>query len=213
MLGAPRGRLRVTAPHSIGSTILPPVIAGFLQDHPAVEVDLHLDDRRIDLLPENVDAAIRVGELEDTSLMTRALAPLELVVCAAPSYLARRGEPNTLAELASHDCLDFEGSSNPGIWCFDTNEGPAEISVAGPFRANGGYALRTAALGSLGIIMLPKVILESDIRFGRLLPLLEDYHPQSRPVQLLTLPDRYPTPKLRCFTERLVRELGSGTKT
>ena len=102
LLGAPRGRLRVTAPHVIGSTLLPPVIASFLGAHPAVDIDLHLDDRRVDLLAESFDAAVRAGEMEDAALVTRALAPLELVACASPDYLARHGEPVTLADLASH---------------------------------------------------------------------------------------------------------------
>ena len=204
----PRGSLRVTAPHSIGSIVLPPVIARFLRDHPAVCIDLHLDDRRLDLLTEGFDAALRGGELEDVGLVTRALAPLELVVCAAPDYLARRGEPATPVELTSHDCLDFTGSSTPGVWRFETDEGVMDVAVSGPLRANSGATLRQAALAGTGVILQPRVLVGEQIEDGRLKPLLKGYAPQSRPIQLLTHPDRQPTPKLRSFVDAIVRELG-----
>ena len=208
MLGAPRGRLRMTAPHSIGSTVLPSIIADFLKEHPAVKIDLQLDDGRLDLLAGGFDVAIRVGALEDAALITRSLAPLELVVCASPDYLDRRGKPLTLADLASHDCLDFAGSSTPGVWHFEGAGGTESASINGPFGANSGFALRAAAIAGGGIVMLPKVLLGEEIGSGRLMVLLENFCPQSRPVQLLTLPDRHQAPKLRYFVDALVRELG-----
>ena len=210
VLGSPRGRLRVTAPHNLGSDVLPVIIARFLHDFPSVQVDLRLDNRRLDLLPEGVDAAIRGGELGDTALVTRALAPLELVVCAAPDYLHRRGEPATLADLASHDCLDFAEAATLGVWRFDTAAGPVSIAVSGPLRANSGIALRAAARAGLGVILQPRILVREEIEAGRLIPLLTAYRPQSRPLQLLTLPDRQPAPKLRAFIDALVRELGPG---
>ena len=208
MLGVPRGRLRMTAPHSIGSTVLPSIVADFLAEHPAVEIDLHLDDGRLDLLASPFDVAIRVGELEDAALITRSLAPLELVACAAPDYLDRRGKPSALAELTTQDCLDFAGSSTPGTWHFEVSGRTEEAKISGPFRANSGFALRAAALAGFGIVMLPKMLLREEIESGRLIEVLENFRPQSRPVQLLTLPDRHPAPKLRCFIDALVRELG-----
>ena len=213
VLGSPRGRLRVTAPHNLGSDVLPFVIARFLRDFPAVQVDLHLDNRRLDLLPEGVDAAIRGGELEDTALVTRALAPLELVVCAAPDYIRRRGVPATLADLSDHDCLDFAESATPGVWRFDTGEGLESVAVTGPLRANSGIALRAAAGAGLGVILQPEILVRKEIEAGRLAPVLTAYRPQSRPLQLLTLPNRQPAPKLRAFIDALVRDLGPGAGT
>ena len=208
MLGTPRGRLCVTAPHSIGSTMLPPVIAAFVRDQPEVKVELRLDDGRLDLLASGCDVAIRVGDLEDATLITRTLAPLELVVCAAPAYLARKGEPVTPADLSTHDCLDFAGSSTPGIWHFETEA----AVVSGSLQSNGGFALRAAAVAGAGIIMQPRMLVRDDIEAGRLVVVLAEHRPQGRPVQLLTLPDRNPTPKLRCFVDALVRELGAGAR-
>ena len=115
LTGTPRGSLRVTAPHSIGTTVLPPIIARFLEDHPAISIELHLDDGRRNLLSERFDVALRGGEMEDTGLITRALGSVELVVCAAPAYLVRRGEPSTPMDLSEHDCLDFAHASTPGV--------------------------------------------------------------------------------------------------
>ena len=208
LLEAPRGRLRVTAPHSIGTAVLPPVIVAFLAEHPMVEFDLHLEDRRVDLLTEGFDAAIRSGELEDATLITRALAPLQLVVCAAPNYLRQAGEPLTLTDLASHQCLDFAASATPGVWRFDTASGVVDARRTGRLRAKSGFALRAAALEGLGIIMQPKMLLLDEISSGRLVPLLREYHPQSRSLQLLT-PNRQVTPKLRGFIDAVLRHLGT----
>lgn len=211
MLGGPRGHLRMTAPHSIGATVLPPVVAEFAREHPAVTIELHLDDGRVDLVANGFDIAIRAGDLEDATLITRSLAPLELVVCAAPSYLARRREPIDPGDLTSHDCLDFGGSSTPGVWHFRSDDHSKAVLVSGPFRANNGIALRAAAIEGLGVVMQPEILLRDDIASGRLVVLLKDHRPMSRPIQLLTLPGRHPTPKLRSFIDALVRRLGQRT--
>ena len=209
LTGEPRGSLRVTAPHSIGSTILPPIIARFLEDHPAVSIELNLDDGRLDLLMESFDVALRGGAMEDTGLITRALAPVELVVCAAPSYLVRRGEPATPLELSEHNCLDFANASTPGVWRFKSGEGWLDVPISGRLRANSGTALRQAALAGSGIILQPRILVRDEIDAGLLLRLLPGDTPLSRPLQLLTHPDRQPAPKLRAFVDTLVRHLGS----
>ena len=215
LLGAARGCLRVAAPHSIGSAILPPVIAAFLSENPLVDVDLQLDDRRVELLADGFDVAIRSGNLEDAGLITRTLAPLELVVCAAPAYIERAGEPASPGDLASHHCLDFAASATPGFWRFQGPDGMLDITIAGRLRANSGIALKNAALDGLGIILQPEMLVRDEIARGRLVPLLSGHHPESRPIRLLTLPDRRPPPKLRRFIDMVVRHLGSrsGPKT
>ncbi len=209
LLGAARGSLRVTAPHSIGSTILPPVIAAFLSENPLVDVHLHLDDRRVDLMSDGFDVAIRSGHVDDAGLITRALAPLELVVCAAPSYIERASEPVSPSDLASHNCLDFAASATPGFWRFEGADGLLDVRIAGRFRTNGGVALKNAALDGLGIILQPEMMVRDEIARGRLVLLLSGHHPESRPIRLLTLPDRKPPPKLRRFIDMVVRHLGS----
>ncbi|MGI4881077.1 MAG: LysR family transcriptional regulator, partial [Janthinobacterium lividum] len=200
----PRGSLRVTAPHAIGLAFLPSVIARFLQDHPGVSVDLRLDDQRLDLLVERFDVAIRSGFLEDAGLITRSLGMVDMVVCASPDYLARRGEPTTLGELRGHDCLDFGESSTPGIWRFDTASGVVDVPVSGRFRANSGGTLCQVALAGCGIILQPYMTVRKEVETGSLKALLTNHRPERRPLQLLTHPDRQPTPKLRSFVDAVV---------
>jgi DNA-binding transcriptional LysR family regulator len=201
---APRGLLRVTAPVTLGTTILPGLLAEYLHYHREVRIDLALHDRRVDLLDEGFDVAIRSGDLPDSGLIVRSLAPLSLVVCATPGYLSAHGIPRTPADLAEHDCLDFAHSSTPGEWHFAGPAGNCSKKVKGPFRANNGQSLRMAALADLGIIMQPEMLVTEDLSAGSLVRLLPGYTPLARTLQILTLPDRYPTPKLRSFVAFIV---------
>ncbi|MBD0272956.1 MAG: LysR family transcriptional regulator [Acetobacteraceae bacterium] len=205
---APRGLLRVTAPVVVGTTVLPRLLAEYLRLHPQVRVDLVLQDRRVDLLEEGLDAAIRAGSLPDSGLIARALAPLQLVVCAAPAYLAARGAPGTPADLAAHECLPFAHAAEPGAWRFTGPEGPVAVAVGGKLLANNSHAIRVAALEGIGVAMLPDVLVADDLAGGRLVRLLPDHAAPSLPLHLLTLPDRHPTPQLRSFVEGAAQRLG-----
>ena len=205
LVGTASGLLRVTAPHTVGSLILPRVIAQFVEEHPAVSVHLHLDDHRLDLIAGGFDIALRGGKLDDMGLITRALAPVALIVCAAPAYLARRGVPTTPEELSAHDCLDFADSATPGVWRFETAGGLRDVPISGPLRANSGSALREAAIAGMGLILQPELLVRDALGNGQLQRVLADDTPQSRPFQLLTHPDRHPTPKLRAFIDATVR--------
>lgn len=209
----PRGRLRVTAPYSIGATLLPAVIAEYLQACPAVEVDLVLSDRRVDLLEEGFDAALRVGELPDSSLIARSLAPLGLVLCASPAYLAAHGTPAEPFELQRHACLRFLVAGGKDTWHFEGPAGPIEVRVRGPLCANSGHALRAAALAGLGIIMQPHGLLADDLHCARLIRLLEAYTPPHRPMHLLVLPDRHDNPKVRRFADLVLARMGRASET
>lgn len=208
LLGQARGRLRMTVPHTLGSTVLPPILAGFLTDHPEIEIDLYLDDRRADLLSGRHDLALRVGDLADASLVTRALVPMRLLCCASPSYVARAGYPTDPTDLASHTCLDFLLSPKTGAWRFDTPEGGMHVPVSGRLRSDGALALREMALCGAGIVLLPATLVKDDIDAGLLVPLLDGWTPGSRPVQLLTLPGRPPV-KLRLLIDALVSGLAA----
>ena len=173
----------------------------------ATSVDLHLDDCRLDLLTEHVDVALRGGDLEDTGLITRALAPVKLVVCAAQGYLDRRVGPAAPIQLPSHECLDFAGCSTPGEWRFETPR----------WRRRRRCLLTLARTAALHFVRRPwrapvsfysRACSSTRMKRGRLRPLLTGYRPHCRPLQLLTHPDRQPTPKLRSFIDAIVRDLG-----
>ena len=203
---APRGRLRVNAPVSFGVHALTPVITDYLAVYPEVEVDLAVNDRVIDLVEEGFEVAVRVGSLADSGLVARPLAPYQLVICASPEYLARRGAPRQPADLAQHNCLHFDRWGAPNTWTFHSGESAA---ADGTFRTNNGEALRVAALRGLGIIQQPSVLLADDLRSGRLVQVLPEYSLPTRPMHLVYLPDRRPTPKLRTFIDFVLARLGS----
>ncbi|MFZ6677888.1 LysR substrate-binding domain-containing protein [Undibacterium sp. Tian12W] len=206
---APRGILRVTAPHSIGSVVLPVIITAYLEKHPEVEIELVLNDSRVDLLDQGFDVAIRGGELPNSGLIGRSLAPLRLVPCASPAYIARCGEPKILADLAQHQCVDFTGSSTPGVWFFVQATGQIPVSVRGRLRVNSGHSQRAAVLGGLGIALLAEVLVSDDLLTGKLVRVLPHETPLSRPLHVLMLPNRRPSAKIRSFVDFLAAELKS----
>jgi DNA-binding transcriptional LysR family regulator len=207
-IDVPTGELRVTAPFSVGTTLLPGVVAEYLHTYPRVKIELVLSDHRLNLVEGGFDAAIRAGELTDSAMVCRALAPLRLVVCASPGYLASRGMPETVQDLADHACLGFTPPAGGRTWRFFNAGGLSEVAVQGPLLVNSGHALRTAALENLGIIMQPEALVAADLEAGRLLRLLPNEKAPSRPLHLLMLPSRFANPKLRLFSDLMVARLG-----
>ena len=205
---APAGKLRITAPVTFGAEALMPALSGYLERYPEVSIDLALSDRVADLMEEGFEAAIRVGELPDSALVARPLAPYRLMICASPDYLARKGTPRTPDDLSRHDCLSFTPASMTH-WRFQGPDGDTyRVPVSGRVRVNQGQALRVAALHGLGIVLQPAILLEADVRAGRLVRLLCGYELPSRPMHVVYLPDRYRSPKLRSFVEFVVERFG-----
>lgn len=207
MRATPRGRLKITAPVSFGSEWLGPAMTDYLTLHPEVSLDLNLNDRTVDLVDEGYDAAIRIGKLEDSSMVARALFPYAMAMCASPDYLARRGRPRRPSELANHECLDFTPWQHSLRWRLDGSDG-AQMIPPGRFRSNNGQALRMAALRGFGIVMQAEVLLAQDIAAGRLLPILEEYLPTPKPMHLVYPRDRQATPKLTTFIDFMLERFG-----
>ena len=200
------GVLRITAPTVLGTTVLPASIARYLRQYAAMKVDLVLGDNRLDLLTERMDVALRFGALADSTMVQRALPPVPLVLCAAPDYLARRGEPVTPADLTRHDCLDFF-TTGPSVWRFQKLDGLPSVPISGPVRANSGQALRMFALDGLGIAMPPLPLVTRDLARGTLREVLPSYTPVPLPLHLLALSGRMDTPKVRHFVEIVSEDL------
>jgi DNA-binding transcriptional LysR family regulator len=208
----PRGRLRVNAPVTFGAHCLAPLLARYLQVHPEVEVDLTLSDRFVDLVEEGFEAVIRLGPLRDSTLAARSLAPYRLMACAAPAYLAAHGTPETPADLARHECLGFTEWARDLAreWQFTRAGTIYPAPARGRFRANDSKALLAAALAGFGIVLGAEAVLREAVEAGRLVRLLPEYEPPSRPMHLLFAADRRPTPKLRGFIDLVVAEFGGG---
>ncbi|MCZ7656390.1 MAG: LysR family transcriptional regulator [Xanthobacteraceae bacterium] len=205
-----RGTLRVSVPVSFGTREIAPLLPDFAAAHPGLVVELGLNDRVVDLIDEGWDLAVRVGRLAASSLIARKLAPCGTAVCAAPAYLARRGTPRRLADLARHDCLGYTLSATLGSdrWPFGT-KGEIEVPVAGSLRANNGDALVAAAVAGQGLVYQPNFLVRDALRAGRLVALGFE-HPTFALAGVFALypPDRRPPAKVRAFIDFLARRFG-----
>lgn len=169
---AVEGLLRVNAPATFGVMHIAALAAAFQRLHPGVRIELGLDDRYVDLLEERWDMAIRVGRLNDSSLIARRLAPVRLSICASPDYLAERGKPATVGDLEHHDCLGYTlgNLTDTAVWRFGRN-GDQHVPVRGSLHANNGEALVRAAVAGQGLVYGPRFIAADAIRSGELVEL------------------------------------------
>jgi DNA-binding transcriptional LysR family regulator len=211
---APRGRLRLNAPVSLGSTMLMRVVTEYLTTHPQVDAEVSLDDRNADLVDGGYDVFVRIGKVSASDFIARELQPYEMVICAAPEYLARAGVPRTGADLARHQCLGFTRWRKGGGW--EGLRPAASGNVCAPasrLQADSGAALRTAALQGFGIIMQPKVLLAEDLAAGTLVSILPTLVPKPPPVHVLYHRNRRRVPKVARFVELLIRRFGRESRS
>lgn len=201
---APRGLLRLNVPVVFGMRQIAPLLPEFAERYPEVIIELGLNDRRVDLAEEGWDLVIRIGKLNESSLVARRLAPNRIVLCAAPSYLAKHGTPRTLAELASHNCLGYtlQQQSSVDEWLFGT-DGDIRVRISGNLRANNGDALCAATVGGQGLSYQPTFIVADDVRAGRLVIVPLDQPDRLSAVHAVYLPDRRPPAKVRAFIDFL----------
>ena len=213
-LDEPRGLLRITAPLTFGVERLAPALSEFSLQYPQVKMDVVLTNRRPDLLESGLDVAFRLGHFEQSNLIARPLIDYTLTVCASPAYVARRGMPITPEDLQQHDCLSFaypagdDWQSVEKRWRLSGPDGEILVDVSGPMLMNTSTGLHQAARTGMGIVMLPDALVEQDLRDGKLVTVIPDYQPPSRPLHLLYAPDRYRLPKLRRFVEFAMKTWG-----
>lgn len=207
----PSGRLRINAPVSFGMRGLSPRLPEYMKMYPEVSVELTLANRAVDLIEEGYDAVFRVGELSDSGLIARRLAPYRLVLCAAPTYLKTRGLLISPWDLQQHECLGFSHTELRTNWTFDGPEGRVIVPVTGRLMVDHGEPLLCAALEGLGILLQPLELVRDSLDAGTLVELLPDYKVPARPFHVLYAPDRRLTPKLRSFLDFSVLAFGAST--
>lgn len=209
-----RGTLRLNAPVSFGIRQIAPLLPGLSHRHPELTIDLGLNDRFVDLVEEGWDLVIRIGELKDSSLTARKLAPCPMAVCAAPSYIERHGRPSRIAELKDHNCLGYTLSRAAGAnrWSFGPG-GKAQVAVRGNVKANNGDVLVAAAVAGLGIVYQPRFLLADELTRGDLVELAFEQPPlQSSGIYAVYPANRRPPAKVRVTIDYLAEMLG-GTGT
>jgi len=202
--GELRGNLRVALPMSFGLRHMSEPIAEFSRLHPRVTFDFHLNDRRIDLVEEGIDVAIRIARLADSSMIARRLFEARTVVCASPDYLERRGTPQTPEDLLDHDCLAYSNLADPGRWvCTDAAGERHAVDVHVAMTASSGDFLCAAAAEGLGIAVQPTFIAGDAIGRGELLPILTAYEWPVTPAYAIYPPTRHLSYRVREFIDFL----------
>jgi len=206
----PRGVLRISLPHSFGLRYIAPLIPEFCNRHPELQLELSFSDRTVDLVEEGIDMAVRItGELK-TSLVARKLAPVRIVCCASPTYLARHGTPQRPDDLRNHNCLTYSYAPTANVWTFMREDKEISTQVKGRLRANSGDMSRIAAINGLGITTLPSFMICDEIRSGALTPLLSDYPIPKLDVYAVYLPGARRAARIKAMVEYLWDALGHG---
>ena len=172
----PRGTLRVHSRMLVGHLIVVPALPAFLARHPEIKVDLLLSNNTVDLVERNIDVDIRIGKLNDSSLVARRLAAAERVLCAAPAYLDARARVTAPADLAAHNCLTYRINVGQTVWRFiDAAGSMEEVQVGGTLQSDNGLALLSATLAGVGVALMPDWAVRDPIRDGKLVRLLPQY--------------------------------------
>ena len=205
---APRGLLRMTCSVSYGERFIAPAVNAFARQYPELRIDLDLDNRLRDLVGEGYDLAIRFGHLTDSRLMARRLASRSLILCASPDYLARRGAPRDLSEIASHDTLI--GSSSQ--WRFTESGREISLTPASRWRCNSGTAVLDAALQGLGLCQLPDFYVRDALHSGALVAVLDAHQPPDEGVWAVHPHPRHVPPKVRAMIDWLQDQLATSAR-
>lgn len=197
--GAVKGRLRMTCATSYGERFVVPLVNDLLERHPQLSVEVELTNRTLDLVQEGFDLAVRLGRLNESSLVATRIAPRVMHLCAAPAYLERHGAPARLADLAGHECLT--GTSDG--WLFDEGGREWLFRPRGRWRCNSGVSVLDAALRGFGLCQLPDYYVQAPIADGRLVPLLEAHRPPNTAVWAVYPQKRHVPPKVHAAIRHL----------
>ncbi|UWQ26926.1 LysR family transcriptional regulator (plasmid) [Leisingera aquaemixtae] len=203
----PRGTLYVAAPLGLGQHLIAPAVPKFKEAYPLISIRLRLSDRKLDLAAEGLDAAFFLGVPEDSNLRIRKIADCPRVLCAAPEYIKRRGQPNNSEELKTdaHDCLNLRYPGAPEFqWPLRSQDGVKRVTVTGPFESDHGDVLTSWALDGHGIILKPVFEISEHLASGRLVPVLAEEPPVPIQMACLYVHRRHQDPKVRLFMDFMV---------
>ncbi|WP_425599122.1 substrate binding domain-containing protein [Vibrio coralliilyticus] len=199
LTATPKGHLKITVPTMFGSLYVAPVISEFLAAYPDIDLDIKFDENLVALVKEGIDVAIRLGDLQDSSMMAKTLGYDELIMVASPTYLERHPAPTRLEELNAHNCLIYSLSPKRGaVWTFNRTPGASEIPVSGNFQCENGIGLKEMLLAHAGIALMPRWMVDKELRTGDLVHLLPDYA-KRYPISAVFTNNQYVPLKVRVF--------------
>ena len=199
--GKPRGKLTISTLLDFGQRFLVQALPDFLAQYPEIQVDLRLSDRLVDLVAEGIDVAIRLGDLEDSSLIRRHLGQAPFVLCASPDYLKARGMPTTPEDLIHHNCMRYVFDGRPLAWEFLIKGTWQTIPVNGSFNSDNGEALKNAALAGLGIAQLLRFQVRDELETQQLIVLLPGQLLPGLVIQAVFTHRRNLSPRVQVFLE------------
>ena len=210
----PAGLLRVSAPITLTLLTISPALPRFLARHPGISLDLHLDDRRVDLIRDGYDCALRGSDkLEDSRLVARRLMVLKHVLCGAPSYFERCGMPRDPSALVDHSCVQFTLSDHSAVWAFRKDGRTVTVPVNSRYKVSSSLAVRDALLAGFGLSLIPELYVRSQLAEGALVPALTEWESDETTIYAV-YPSRHFLPaKMKVFLEFLAAELGDDTHT
>jgi len=199
-----RGRIKVSAPRSFADASLDQALIDFVAANPEIGLDIHLDDRFVDLVEEGFDLAIRVTTLEDSGLIARRLAPFRLMITATPETIAKYGMPEKPEDLAKRPCIVDTNARRRNNWVLKAADGtPTAVTVTGPIEVNSPLSARLAVLANLGFGMSPDFIVREDLKEGRLVQVLAEAMPTEAGIYAVYPHRRYLPAKVRAFVDFL----------
>lgn len=201
LTATPKGDLRITVPTMFGGMHVAPVISEFLATYPEINVDIKFDENMVDLVKEGIDVAIRLGNLQDSSMIAKNLGYDELIIVASPSYLSNQPTIESTEDLANHNCLIYSLSPKRGtVWIFSDKSETSSIEVTGNFQCDNGMGLKEMLLANAGIALMPKWLVDRELESGQLVHILKDSY-KRYPISAVFPNSRYVPLKVRCFVD------------
>ena len=204
------GQIRITAPGSWGQKVLAGLMPGFLARHPAIEVELLLDDRLMDIAYERIDIALRMTAAAAPDLRVTPVARLDWVICAAPEHLDACGIPLAPQDLTAHPCMSYWRESSDDAWQLVQGDDVQRVRVHSRYHANNADAVASAAVAGLGVALLPLYVCAQDIAAGRLVRLLSDWTPVTKfgnTINAVATPERMQLTRNRALLDYLRSQL------
>lgn len=182
-----RGRLRIDMPNGFAKHLLIPRLPEFLREHPQLEIELSVTDRKVDLIREGFDCVLRIGAIEDQSLIARALGQFRIINCVSPAYVARYGMPRGVEDLRSHQLIHYVGTLGAKSAGFEYFDGSSyrNVEMPGAITVNSVEAYEASCIAGLGIIQAPAVGMERLLADGTLVEVLQDLRAEPMPVSLV----------------------------
>lgn len=203
-----QGNLVISAPQSLVYSILPKILPQFQARYPNIQLTIRATGRYVDLIEEEIDLALRVGKLADSSLKARLIKPCQMQVCATPDYWAKHTQPTHPSELSRHECLIYQPGNQLVNWLFrDEERNNLSIKVKGRFQSDDGGLLLNACRQGQGIFYTPSFLIEDDVAAGKLALALTDYYPENTGIYALYPNTKFVPNKIRVFIDYLLEQV------